>query len=327
MLKTFIRLIGTCLIAVIGVGLCGDISRAADGEQNGHRLKVITYNVQLLPGIAELANLRRHADYRAATIGDKLAAFDIIGLNEVFEPAHRETLLRQLRDKLGSDFHCVTPPAKQRSAFRVDSGLVIVSRLPIVASHSIAYGNDSSIWKYGWQADGFAAKGALHARLRRAANAPLEDCLDVFVTHLESQESAVRDVQYHRLAEFIAMHADPRRPVLILGDFNTVGNARETKTESSQYGRMMNALRRSRNGLPLIDLWPELSREDIGTSDPDVAHGGERIDYIFVSNPSAVHVELRPLSIRLNRLADPKVTTLSDHCAVEAELHWTTAKP
>jgi endonuclease/exonuclease/phosphatase family metal-dependent hydrolase len=320
-------LFGVGLIVAIGFMASELLSQPAEPRRDGLRLKVITYNVQFLPGIAELANLRRHADYRAQAIGEKLAGYDIIGLNEVVEPAHRKTLLQQFREKLGKDFHCVTPPPEERSGFGVDSGLVLVSRLPILAHHRLPYGNGSSIWKYGFLADGFAAKGALHARLGRDQNAPAAECLDVFITHLERQESAAREVQYGQFAEFIRAHSDPRRPALILGDFNTVGNLREVKAPASQYQRMMKTLRRGRPGLPLIDLWPQLSQENIGTGDPDRADGGERIDYIFLSSPADPKRRLQPLAIRVNRLADPKVTTLSDHTAVEAELQWGPEKP
>jgi len=316
-----------CASLFVALGLAAVGAYPADPPRSGQRLKVITYNVQFLPGIAELANLRRHADYRARTIGDKLADYDIVGLNEVFEAVHRESVLNRLREKLGKDFHCVTPPARERSGFGVDSGLVIVSRLPILASHSMPYGNDSSIWKYGFLADGFAAKGALHARLGRAENAPAAECLDVFITHMESQESAAREVQYGKFAEFIRTHGDPGRPALIMGDFNTVGNRGARRTPTSQYQRMLTTLRRGRPGLPWIDLGPELTRENSGTSDPEAADGGERIDYIFLSSPADATRGLQPLSIRVNRLPDPKVTTLSDHAAVEAEFQWGPIQP
>jgi endonuclease/exonuclease/phosphatase family metal-dependent hydrolase len=224
------RLITIGLVLLLGLASIGGIATwffvasppapAAEGRD----LKVITFNVQFLPGIAGLANQRVDPEYRARTLGKLLASYDIVGLNEVFDPGHRAILLNELRNCLGDDYHCATPAPQQQSAFGIGSGLAIVSRLSILASHSMAYGNDSSVWKYGFAADGFAAKGALHARISRGGAVPESDCLDVFVTHLESTEAAAREDQYPRLAQFIRTHAAPDQPSLILGDFNTVGD-------------------------------------------------------------------------------------------------------
>ena len=45
--------------------------------------KVISYNVQFLPGIAAVANNRADAPYRAQRLGELLSAWDVVGLNEV----------------------------------------------------------------------------------------------------------------------------------------------------------------------------------------------------------------------------------------------------
>src|SRR5262249_17193487 len=261
------------------------------------------------------------------TLGLKLADYDIIGLNEVFDTTPREILMKTFGEALGKDFHCVLPPAREQSVFGIGSGLAIVSRLPIRASHSMAYGNDSSILTYGLGADGFASKGALHARIGRGGQAPADDFLDVFVTHLESKDDAVREVQYAKLAEFIRTHSDPKRPALILGGFNTAGTPGDLQNAVSQSRRTVSMRERGRPDVPLIDLRPHLSREEGGTSDPETPDGGERIDYIFLSNSPSMRLGLRPLGVRVNRFLDSKVTALSDHAAVEAELDWGAPQP
>jgi endonuclease/exonuclease/phosphatase family metal-dependent hydrolase len=296
-------------------------SQWADRAAPTRRLRVITFNVQFLPGPGEAFNKRPDAAYRARTLGRRLADYDIIGLNEVFAPAARATLLGQLRERLGDEFHCVTPPDRESSAFGIGSGLAIVSRLPVLASHSLVYGNDSSVWKHGVFADGFAAKGALHARLGRSPDAP-GDWLDVFVTHLESVEADARAAQFLKLAGFIRAHADPRRPALILGDFNTTGDPADLRDPASPYHRLCTALEGGRPGAAVVDLWPRLAGGQGGTDNPDAPDGGQRIDYVFLSNPAGRAPVLHPLSVRVNRFADPRVTSLSDHCAVEADLHW-----
>jgi endonuclease/exonuclease/phosphatase family metal-dependent hydrolase len=315
----FRLLVGVALATGAGLAWWWTQLPAARSPSSRH-LKVITFNVQFLPGVAETFNKRPDAAYRARAIAGKLADYDIIGLNEVFHATHRKTLLEEFRKNLGERFHGVTASERDRSVFGVDGGLVIVSRWPIVASHSMTYGTGSSILKHGLFADEFAAKGALHARI--ASGKTDSDCLDVFVTHLESVEARIRDQQYGKLADFIRSHADPARPVLILGDFNTTGDAGDLQDPQSQYHRMVAGLTHGCKGGCLTDLWPTLGRDAGGTSDPDRPDGGNRIDYIFVANPSPQTSPLRPTAVRVNRLLDPRVTSLSDHAAVEAELEW-----
>jgi endonuclease/exonuclease/phosphatase family metal-dependent hydrolase len=291
-------------------------------ERSGLPVKVITFNVQLLPGPGRLFNKRPDPKYRARELGRRLADYDLIALNEVFDPGPRELLLKELQQRLGDRYHHVLPPASERSMFGIDSGLVLVSRLPVLSSHSLRYGNDSSVWKHGPLADGFSAKGALHARLASGPGGTSDESFDVFVTHLESYDRAAREAQYTLLAEFLRRHSNAGRPALLLGDFNTDGRPGFMKDPASPYRRMVAALQRERPGCRWTDLWPLFSPDPGGTSDPDTEDGGERLDYIFVSNPAEGKVLLRPCAVRLNRFSDPRVTTLSDHVAVEADLQY-----
>src|SRR5262249_30608302 len=259
-------------------------------------------------------------------IAERRTGYDIIGLNGVFAADHRRILLDRLRELGGDEFQWVTPSTQERSVFGIDSGLALISRLPILESHSMTYGNDSSIWKHGLLADGFAAKGAIHARLGLPGPDTHGGFVDVFVTHLESQDPDVREEQYPKLAEFVRAHSDPGQPALLLGDLNTVGNPAEMHDPGSQYHRMHQALQQGRAGLGLVDLWPLLSREPGGTNDQDSAEGGERIDYIFLSDPARERPALRPTAVRVNRFLDAKVISLSDHSALEADLEWLAGK-
>jgi endonuclease/exonuclease/phosphatase family metal-dependent hydrolase len=290
-------------------------------------LKVITYNVQFLPGPGRLFNKRSDPRYRAETIGRRLSEYDIIGLQEAFDNEPRTLLLDELRHRLGDDFHCVVPPDSERSSFGISSGLSIITRLPIIASHSMRYGNDSSVWRYGPQADGFAAKGALHARIRLSGNFPGEQSVDVFVTHLESHEPAAREAQYSLFAQFVRTHTEAGRPALLLGDFNTDGRLAFRKDPASAYNRMIAALSLGRAHAPLIDVWPNLSDKPGGTNDQETAEGGERIDYIFLFQHADARPALSPTAIHVRRFADPSVTFLSDHSGVEAIFNWTPSRP
>jgi endonuclease/exonuclease/phosphatase family metal-dependent hydrolase len=293
---------------------------ASAADRSANVVKVISFNVQFLPGGASIINKRKDPEYRAKTLGQRLAAYDIIGLNEVFHDTHREILLGKLKENLGDDYNAVVSPKPTDGRF--NGGLAIVSRLPFIETHVLTYSVGSSPKEYGILADGFAAKGALHARIARSKSAAKGDFVDVFTTHLDSKDGKVRTIQYAELGRFIGRCSDAARPVLIMGDMNTGGSASEMQSPGSLYNIMLLEYQKGRPGAPVIDLWPQLNSGPGGTGNPEKPGGGGRIDYIFLSNPVRGALKLKPLVCRVNGFADPKVVTLSDHAAVEADLAW-----
>lgn len=312
----------------LGPLFAGDAKSASTFDQNTTEkaatrrqdvLRAITYNTQFLPGIAERFNKRGDASYRAKAIGKAVAQFDIIGLNEVFDLQHRKELLSEVRNAWGDgNCHSVTAPDNQRSVVGVDGGLAIVTRLPLVESHSVSFGNGSSVLKYGIDADGLADKGILHARLAVSDNKQL----DVFVTHLESTDSSIRERQYEILGQTIQRYAARHLPVLLMGDLNTVGGKSDRECPTFGYSKLLKSLNSARPNAPFVDLWPQLHSEDGPTNSPERLSGGARIDYIFVSQGPDTVPPLKPTSVNVERFLDNRTKTLSDHAAVTAALAY-----
>lgn len=331
------RTLLTMLLAVMAFGLLHSLHASAEEPANPaapasspETFKIITYNVQFLPGIASFANKRKEPQYRAKSIGEKLAAFDAVGLNEVFERRPRETLLDRLRAAWGKTYAEVLSP--QPTDGRFNGGLTIATRRPLVASHTLTYSQGSSPKKYGVLADGFAAKGALHARIardaesaERAAAGKPAGCVDIFITHLEARADEIRETQYPELAEFIRQHSSPDCPAIVMGDFNTHGDADDRAKDDAPYHRMKKLFDDARPGAPFVDLWPKLHDSHGGTTNQEDVERGSRIDMIFLSNPASGG-GLEPTAIRVNPYLDEKVGALSDHSAVEADLNWPAAK-
>lgn len=305
-------------VAILFALLCSLPLSAAEPSKTDE-ISVITYNVQFLPGPASIANKRKEPLYRAEQVGQKLAAFDIVALNEVFEEKPREKLLDQLRSAWGERFSLVVSPKPEDKRFM--GGVAIVTRLPVLATHTLIYSVGSSPQKYGLQADGFAAKGALHMRIARSP-AQKDQFVDVFATHLESKDDEIREIQYRELAGFIAEHSDLHHPALILGDMNTRGDPAAQADEASAYHTMFSLYEKARPGSMLVDVWPTLQRGLGGTSEQESSDIGHRIDYIFLANPAVGRGLLRPTAVRVNGYLDARVGALSDHSAVEAELRW-----
>lgn len=293
--------------------------RPAFAEETPKSVRVITYNVQFLPAPVSFANKRKNPEYRAHTIGKAAAQFDIVALNETFDERYRDIIVGELRDAWGDDLNLLVSPKPED---RFNGGCLLATRLPVLRTHTYIYENISSPEEFGMRADGYAAKGVIHARIARAPG-ERDSAVDVFVTHLEARAPAIREKEYPELADFIRAHTDPDVPALLLGDLNTRGDLEYRQDAGSQYARMMGILNAARPAARFVDLWPLLQgAAHGGTTEQESTETGHRIDYMLLSNPPLPAPGLRPISIEVNMYQDPKVEALSDHSAVEAVIEW-----
>jgi endonuclease/exonuclease/phosphatase family metal-dependent hydrolase len=286
-------------------------------------LRIANLNTHLLPRVGEgFASNRGQSEYRAGKIGRWSTNYDLVGLCEVFDDVHRKTLLEAAQSAPSGTFEVLWTP-KPPSAYFANSGLLLLSRFPIVAHHAITYAHASQFLTHGFRADAFAAKGALHARIH-VCRRPLL-LVDCFLTHLESRSGAIRARQLEDLARFIAEHGSPDRAAILLGDLNVPADPPKGPSHANtEYRRLLAALRTS--GLPWGDVWPGAGHGPAGTSDPLVENGGERIDYIFVSPLGyARSSPWQPIRAHVSRLLDDKVHegSLSDHAAVVCDVRLT----
>ncbi|MCL4216940.1 MAG: endonuclease/exonuclease/phosphatase family protein [Candidatus Hydrogenedentes bacterium] len=301
------------LCTALCVGLLGAFAAADD------TLKIVTYNVQFLPGLASMQNERREPAYRARRIVEELKDFDIVALQEVFHVEHKELILDGFREAWGGELNVVQSPHPDDRM--TSGGCLILTRLPIIQSNSCVYEHFSKPSEYGVRADGFAAKGAIHGRIARNAES-LDDYIDVFVTHLEARADHLRPEQYKELAAFIGGYSSADHPALLLGDLNTNGVPEYRESSDSQYGQLMAALDKTRPG-GFEDLWVKLmGGAHGGTTDQESAETGKRIDYVLMGKAQGAVSALVPQSIRVEMFRDEKVHALSDHNAVVAEFIW-----
>jgi endonuclease/exonuclease/phosphatase family metal-dependent hydrolase len=202
----------------------------------------------------------------------------------------------------------------------IGSGLVLLSRLPIEATHTVTYKDASRFLTHGLKADSFAAKGALHVRIRISSDPYV--AVDCFLTHLESQSAAARDRQVDAFAKFIENHSTRENPVIVMGDFNVAADVETPITGSmaTPYQQLCKRLRH--NSHPLLDVASALPL--LGTSDAVAPTGGQRIDYVFLSDvafPGQARIEAT--AVRHLRMLDSQVAegSLSDHMAVVCDAH------
>jgi endonuclease/exonuclease/phosphatase family metal-dependent hydrolase len=285
-------------------------------------LRVASYNVEFLPSLARYTNTRAEPAYRARKIAENMSAFDIVGLNETFDDEPRKLIHDGIRERWGTDCHIMFGPDPQDGRF--NGGLSLLSRFPFETTHSLVYRNFSTPAQYGLSADGFAAKGVLHARVVLEAprftspRIALPRTLDVFVTHFEARDGSLRRKQFDELAAFMSEHTVAGREFLLLGDLNTRGNASYRAATGSTYQQLFGVLRNSLSQHNLVDAWPaRYPDRDGGTKYQTEPTGGPRIDYIVIGNTKQ-DAAFRVRDIEVNPYLDEKVKALSDHSAVEA---------
>jgi len=282
-------------------------------------VRLLFFNTHLLPAIAQtLAGHRGQDDYRTAAIAAQLDRYDLLGLCEVFESRRRQEIIRILQQNSHNAFYAIEQP-KPWGRHLIGSGLLLLSRYRIVGEpHFLTYKYASRVITNGWKADGFAAKGVIHAQLRLSEHPPAH--VDCFLTHLESISSSARGEQIKELAGFVADHASPDRPAILMGDLNVTAvfplTAPSTATE---YGQLTSVLLYGQQRF--IDLWPAFNAERGGTSDALALETARRIDYVFLSPPTTTGQLIEPISVRVEPFLDQKVKqgSLSDHAGIECQ--------
>ena len=164
-------------VLFLSFGLVAVNTETVADEEADKVLRVITYNVQFLPGMASSANKRKEPHYRAERIAEEVSDFDIVALQETFHPRFRDLILEGLREAWDGELNVVVSPQPED---RFNGGCLIATRLPIVESDAMIFEHFSSPEDYGVRADGYAAKGVIHARIALGENAQ-GDTIDVFV--------------------------------------------------------------------------------------------------------------------------------------------------
>jgi len=304
-----------CLILILSVS---PISFA--GADESATVSIISYNVQFLPPPANVANKRSDPEYRARRIAEEVSQFDIVGLQETFHVTHRDQIMDGIRVAWKQPPNSVIAP--KPDGFATSGGTSLFTRRPILESNSTVYKHFSKPEKYGFRADGFAAKGAIHARIALSKETPGRT-VDLYVTHLEARDGDLRPLQFKELAAFIKETSDLNRPMILMGDLNTQGMTKFRDDPNSQYSQLCAELNGARPNGGVIDVWTELKADELGgTTEQESTEIGKRIDYIFVGNPKSPGPQLVPKSIEVKTYQDDKVIALSDHNAVVAQFEW-----
>jgi|GEM_PF-5060022 len=318
-------------------------------------LRTLQYNVQFLTpwnkGVVEKGHWPNTAE-RALAVGEALACYDLVALNESVNDTRRKEIIDAMRASapycgrpnllLGeSYFTYVSGPRVEDAHINdpkpalealtstrtyidfvngrpaqplVGDELTIISRFPIVESHTYIYQSAYGI-------DALAAKGVLHARLQ-VGDAAAREFVDVFATHLQAGSNEVKTAQITELGDFMVDHAESDIPIMLLGDFNVagpfVGRPLEPMAEQPLYNHLMNMLTTLASTHVLQDSGLGLPTGTSQTKDENNQRI-DRIDHILLT-PS--RLKFNPSDMQVKEFDGNGWGTLSDHIGVEANLRW-----
>jgi endonuclease/exonuclease/phosphatase family metal-dependent hydrolase len=309
-------------------------------EERDPEFHVLTYNTQFRDTAADLfapgwPNTRR----RARTIGQAIACYDLIALQEEFRDDRRAEVVQAAQTAgahcgkpsqfaSGLPFTLVTGPA----AYPITSSPLITTIEWTVrglydtvvtafgeSAHAVSVTNSGllllsrypvrhvDLYTFQHKAgfDAWARKGVIHAVICREAAGDTHDCLDVFVTHLQARprEQAQRLGQVQELAHFIhaIRTASPDRPALIMGDFNINSASDKSDPSASQYAVLRDALSAADPGV--VDLWASQQTTVPGCTN---RRRRKRIDYIFVTP----HETFQSRAVNVNEFPVPTLTAI-----------------
>ncbi len=268
-------------------------------KSNDNQLKILTWNIYMLP----YCSLVHGNCQRARMIADQLSGsdYDIIVFQEAFNMRARGILKRRLRKSFP---HMYGPANMPLLSFRFNSGVWIVSRIPLAKIEEIEYTHRFGI-------DALARKGAV--MFEGNWNGQV---FQLVGTHLQSDSpDSIRQGQCREMTNrLLKKYYREQVPQIVCGDFNI-----ET-ADHENYHYMINTLE-AENGTFSGNI--QASFDEIDNTLAKRTDGRKQmIDYVLVRNSKLFRSVNRKVAIR-RAPAHHKYKDLSDHYGVEAILEFT----
>jgi sphingomyelin phosphodiesterase len=281
-------------------------------------LNLLQMNVFWRPKLLHLFKEEYVAE-RSRFLAERLAEFDIACFNEAFHFGS-DVVSNFVFQMFQNGFKYVVSSrhVPLLSHHVIDSGLLILSKYPIIATDSVVY-------KEGCSFDRFAAKGAVYAKVQIGTRR----FVHVFATHLQASYHVVTPVDFGvrvrqsaTLRDFIASKIGTGdSPIFLLGDMNI-----DATGETTEYQRLMKTL--SVDGYELIDTLREKGHPVTMAAGPEGKVPTEAlltqksdwnrptsIDYVFIYRKQGSRLEYDAM-IEKFPISNRPYQQLSDHLAV-----------
>jgi phospholipase C len=262
-------------------------------DQSG--LNILSWNIAMLPIFDFVQTGKNRADRIGSALQNK--DFDLILFQEAFTWKARRDIYRNLRKQFPFQYG----PANTGGAIRINSGLWILSRIPLKVIREYQFSATRGL-------DRISRKGAV--LLQGTVN---DQVFHIIGTHLDSNEMdpTVRFAQLNELKDnLIEPYSNPGIPMIICGDFNTDRDFPE------QYKGI----------LQILDCEDgTFSGEDKTTfgflidQESPVIEKPRQLDYIFIKNSTFLKSVSRKVSI-ITETIQNRLFHLSDHHGIEARI-------
>eukprot|EP00028_Trichosphaerium_sp_Am-I-7-wt_P003121 CAMPEP_0168518762 /NCGR_PEP_ID=MMETSP0405-20121227/6905_1 /TAXON_ID=498012 /ORGANISM="Trichosphaerium sp, Strain Am-I-7 wt" /LENGTH=249 /DNA_ID=CAMNT_0008539155 /DNA_START=134 /DNA_END=883 /DNA_ORIENTATION=- len=233
-----------------------------------------------------------HQYNRLEGLLEHINEYDIVCLQEVFSlhTPVSDTGVRKKRILDVWEGHHVKSKRPERYLPCVqDSGLMILSKFPWVASNSIVFKK----WSY---TEILCSKGALHAHLKIG-----DESLHIITAHLDAHSKGVREKQLQQIKdELIApiLKSDPNAKIVASGDWNI-----DAIGDKESYGFLQKTL------APLVNIVDEDPTIDHPITFPRIK---KSLDHILYKD---IHCTM---STRVVEYTTPDGVPVSDHLGVSA---------
>ncbi len=260
-------------------------------------LRILSWNIYLLP----VLSLFNDNQLRAKAIADQIyeSDYDVVVFQEAFSATNRRHIARKLKERFPYQYG---PVNKGIAIHRTSSGLWVVSRFPLTMRGCLRFSDSNGF-------DAVARKGA--ALFEGWYN---NKKFQLVTTHLQADgKEGVRERQLHEInSNLLHPFHEENVPQLICGDFNI------EKEDTDKYLSMLDVLN-AKDG----DFSSSLSYtyDERGNSLLRKPQGRKKlIDYFLLRNDVLIHRIERKIRA-FQRLVGEELHHLSDHYALEAEIH------
>jgi exonuclease III len=275
-----------------------------DNQGKGGQLKIITWNIYMLPHLFVHTGQAQRAAEIADALKDQDA--DIIVFEEAFDNKARAII----RNGLKAYFPYESGDPRKNSKWKTSCGVWIISKVPIDVVKQIFF-------KEANGADRFASKGAILVQGQKNGF-----CFQLVGTHLQSDLNSgknvqpIRDKQYAEIkTQLLEPYSHDDVPQFIAGDFNTIHD------DSLCYNHMVNSLKFTPCALQGDRTFSyDYSQNDLVVLVPN--NRPQLIDYLFYSAPAEDKLRGSMQIVVFSKRWNYKHKDLSDHFAVSGVFNY-----
>jgi endonuclease/exonuclease/phosphatase family metal-dependent hydrolase len=260
-------------------------------------LRVLSWNIYLLP----VLSLFNDNQSRAKAIADQIVEsnYDVVVFQEAFSATNRRHIARKIQEIFPYQYG---PVNQGRSLHRTNSGLWVVSRIPLTTLGTIRFAEATGF-------DAVARKGAV--LFEGVFNGRK---FQLITTHLQADgKEGIRERQLDAIKrDLLEQFHETNVPQLICGDFNI------EKSDSETYEGMLRLLNATDGDLSSGLMY---SFDESGNTLLRKPEGRKKlIDYFLLRNGEFIHRIERKIRA-FQRMVGEELHHLSDHHALEAEIH------